>query len=243
MSGPHLESRADGLVLTDGTLELRGDFSRLLKRVRPDNLSHELLIRAARQKKSAARSNTARSSAVRSTSGAATPEQGSAALPTAVDATAGLGEDSFLLAAAGFSVLLFERDPVIAALLKDALARAQKDPALSAIAARMEFRQEDSLTALPSLPSPPDVIFLDPMFPERQKSALVKKKFQLLQGLEKPCTEADAAALLRAALAAKPKKIVVKRPRKGPYLAGVKPSYSVEGSTVRYDCILPLRSP
>ena len=44
--------------------------------------------------------------------------------PRAVDATAGLGEDSLLLAAAGFEVTLCEADPVIAVLLEDALTRA-----------------------------------------------------------------------------------------------------------------------
>ena len=75
------------------------------------------------------------------------------------------------------------------------------------------------------------------MFPERTKSALVKKKFQLLHLLERPCE--NEAALLDAALSAHPKRVVIKRPAKGPYLAGVKPSYSLTGSAVRFDCIVP----
>lgn len=217
-AAPVLKRDDGGLFLTDGVLELRGDFRRLLPRIRRENLGHELIVKAARQKKRADAANDG--------------------LPLAVDATAGLGEDSFLLAAAGFSVILFERDPVIAALLEDALRRARNDPDLADTASRMELRKEDSLEALPKLREAPDVIVLDPMFPERQKSALVKKKFQLLQGLEKPCTDEDAEALLRAALAAKPGKIIVKRPKRGPFLAGVKPAYSIEGSTIRYDCIL-----
>ena len=215
---PILKRDADGLFLTDGTLKLRGDFRRLLPRIRYDNLGHELIVKAARQKRRA--------------------DAADAASPLIADATAGLGEDSFLLAAAGFSVLLFERDPVIAALLEDALCRAAADPDLQGIAARMTLRKEDSLAALPRLERAPDVIVLDPMFPERQKSALVKKKFQLLQSLENPCTEEDAEALLHAAFAAKPGKILVKRPKKVPYLAGVRPAYSITGSTIRYDCIL-----
>ena len=82
----------------------------------------------------------------------------------------------------------------------------------------------------------PDVILLDPMFPERQKSALVKKKLQIIQKLEIPC--ADEAELFLAAVNAKPKKLVIKRPPKGPYLADVKPDYSISGKAVRFDCIV-----
>ena len=77
------------------------------------------------------------------------------------------------------------------------------------------------------------------MFPARTKSALVKKKFQLLQQLERPCN--DEEELLQAALAAKPRKVVIKRPAKGPYLGGVKPDYSLSGKSVRYDCLVIAR--
>ena len=158
----------------------------------------------------------------------------------AVDATAGLGDDSLLLAAAGFRVRLYECDPVIAALLRDGLRRARLTddlPLLVEAAARMELFEEDSIQAMHHLPETPDVILLDPMFPKRQKSASIRKKFQLLQQLEKPC--GDEEELLAAAIAAGPRKIVIKRPRKGPSLAGVTPDYVMEGSAIRYDCILP----
>ena len=91
------------------------------------------------------------------------------------------------------------------------------------------------IEGLRALCAPPDAVYLDPMFPARQKSAAVKKKFQLLHRLERPCD--DAEELLRAALDAHPRKVVVKRPPKGPCLAGVKPSYSIAGKAVRYDVI------
>lgn len=210
--GLYLLLDAGGLALADGPQLLRGDFSRLLPRLRPHNLNGELLIRAARCKEVCG-------------------------TPTAVDATAGLGEDAFLLAAAGYSVRLYERDPVIAALLADALARAAEQPELAPVVARMQLIVADSTLALPRLPAPPDVILLDPMFPARQKSGLIKKKFQLLQQLESPCEQ--EAQLLQAALAASPRKILVKRPLKGPFLAGCRPSYSLKGKAIRYDCILP----
>ena len=83
------------------------------------------------------------------------------------------------------------------------------------------------------------MIYLDPMFPARQKSAAVKKKFQLLHVLEKPCDEAEEDALIRAAFAAGSRKVVIKRPVKGGHLAGIKPSYSITGKAVRYDVLVP----
>lgn len=211
-----LRCDADGVALVGGGLELRADFADMLPRLAPGNLSRELLVRAARLKGLPA-----------------------GYAPRAVDATAGLGADSLLLAASGFEVELFESDPVIAALLEDALRRAREHPKLVDIVSRMHLHPCDSIAALPHLPVSPDVVYLDPMFPERRKSAAVKKKFQLLHRLERPCGNQEE--LLHAALAAHPRKVVVKRPVKGPDLAGVKPSHTVAGKAVRYDCIVPPR--
>ena len=216
-AGEGLELRRDdeGLALVGDGMVLRADFSRLLPRLRADRLGRELLVRAART-----RGVTA---------------------PTVVDATAGLGEDSLLLAAAGFTVIMFEKDPVIAALLRDALDRAADDSQLADVVARMTLVEGDSVAGLRELSFSPDVVFLDPMFPERTKSAAVKKKFQLLHHLERPCE--DEEGLLAAALAARPRKVVIKRPPKGPWLAGAKPSHSLAGKAVRYDVIVPPPAP
>ena len=48
-------------------------------------------------------------------------------------------------------------------------------------------------------------------------------------------------ALVKAALAARPRKVVIKRPVKGPLLAGMKPSYQLAGKAVRYDVLVPPR--
>lgn len=201
-----------GLALTGDGQVLHADFKKLLSRIRRNNLSGELLVRAAK---------------IRGKSG----------VQTVLDATAGLGEDSFLLAASGFSVLLYERDPVISLMLKDALRRAAADPDIAQIAGRMRLFEEDSVAAMRHLAEPPDVILLDPMFPARQKSSLIKKKFQLLQHLEQPCR--DENDLMEAAVSAGPRRIVIKRPLKGPYLAGRKPDFIIRGNSIRYDCIVP----
>ena len=201
----------EGLTLTDGVMSIRGDFARLLPRLSQQRLNRELIVRAARIK-------------------------GTADL-VAVDATAGLGDDSFLLAAAGFRVTMFERNETIAALLRDAMLRAEEDGRLSPIVQRMRLECSDSVEALRSLDCKPDVVFLDPMFPAKSKDAAAKKKLQLLQQLEDPCD--DEAELLDAAVSAKPKKVVVKRPIKGAPLADMKPSYSLSGKAIRYDVLVP----
>lgn len=208
-----LKMEENGLVLTDGNLSLMADFSSMIPRIRRGVLNTELLVRAARIKNI---------------------EEGR--IPTAIDATAGLGEDSLLLAAAGFKVKLFERNKVIAELLKDALKRAAEIEELAEAVGRMEFVEGDSITGMKNLPEKPDVIYLDPMFPERKKSGLIKKKFQLLQQLELPCDNEEE--LLQAAISVRPHKIVIKRPAKGEYLAGIHPDYSIAGKAVRYDCLV-----
>lgn len=158
--------------------------------------------------------------------------------PTVLDATAGMGEDSLLLAAAGFSVQMYEYNPVIAALLRDTMKRAMEDEFLGPIVERMTLTEGDSIRAMKEMKpdEAPDVILLDPMFPERTKSALIKKKFQLIHTLESPCE--NEGEMLNAAMTLKPKKLVIKRPLKGATLAGVKPSYSLNGKAIRYDVIV-----
>ncbi|MCR4892176.1 MAG: class I SAM-dependent methyltransferase [Lachnospiraceae bacterium] len=94
---------------------------------------------------------------------------------------------------------------------------------------------EEPLRGIDNTEKRPDLIYLDPMFPARRKSGLIQKKLQLIQMLESPCVEEEA--LLNAAMALRPMKIIIKRPLKGENLAGKSPGYSIRGKTVRYDCI------
>ncbi len=201
----------NGLYLTDGVLTMRGDLSHMASRIKKGILGCELLVRAARLKDNPAN-------------------------PVLIDATAGMGEDSLLLAAAGFNVRLYEYDHIIASLLKDSIRRASLIPELQDAVSRMEVIEGDSISAMTDMSTSPAVIYLDPMFPERTKTAMIKKKFQLLQQLELPCSNEEE--LLNAAISAKPRKIVIKRPLKGPFLAGIKPGYSISGKAIRYDCLV-----
>ena len=93
-----------------------------------------------------------------------------------LDATAGLGRDAALMAQAGFSVLLAERSPVLHAMLADGLQRAP-----AGLAANMQLLAcEDSRTREAC---DLHAVYLDPMFPAREKSAAVKKDLQWLQRL------------------------------------------------------------
>lgn len=198
---------AKGVSLTGYGLTYQGDFEGMLHRVSDGRLAHEMLVRAAKTTE--------------------TDLKG-------IDATAGMGEDAFLLAAYGYDMTLYEQNPVVAVLLKDALRRAKKHPQLKEIAGRMRLVEGNSVEELKTRVDAVDLIYLDPMFPGRQKSGLINKKLQLIQKLEPPCS--DEVELFEAAIQAKPSKIIVKRPLKSPFLAGKNPTYELKGKAIRYDC-------
>ncbi|MEN9657870.1 MAG: hypothetical protein RL571_1335 [Pseudomonadota bacterium] len=173
-------------------------------------------------------------------------------MPRVLDATAGLGRDAFVLASLGCAVTLVERSPVAVALLADGLRRAKADAATAPIIARMRLifgdghQQLAKLLAgeLPTyLFNPPaqapefDVVFLDPMFPDPTKRAKSKKEmaaFQTVIG-----DDPDANALLLPARALAKKRVIVKRPRIAPCMAGVKPDFVFGGESTRFDGYLP----
>lgn len=155
--------------------------------------------------------------------------------PDVLDATAGLGRDAFVLAALGCRVTMIERQPVIAALLADGLERARLSGGETAeIAGRMRLVKADAILAMADWSEPvPQVIHLDPMFPHRDKSALVKKEMRVFRPLAGE--DLDAPALLASALALASHRVVVKRPRKAPAIAGQAPSAQLSGQSSRYD--------
>jgi len=153
-----------------------------------------------------------------------------------LDLTAGLGRDAALMAAAGFPVTLVERQPVLHALLADGLARA----AGSELAARLTLLPVGEAAELTLPAGPWHGVYLDPMFPARGKSAAVKQDLQWLQSLCAYPDAAEEAALLARARDLGARRVVVKRPRKAPPLAGVAPHHSHEGKTVRFDVYGPV---
>jgi 16S rRNA (guanine1516-N2)-methyltransferase len=156
--------------------------------------------------------------------------------PQIADVTAGLGRDSFVLATLGCDVQMVERSPIIHALLESGLQQAQADPEVADIAARMTLVNADSINWLAEQQTSdqrPQVIYVDPMFPHTDKSALVKKEMRVFRDVVGD--DQDSAALLEVALQLAEYRVVVKRPRKAPAIEGHAPSYQLNGKSSRYD--------
>jgi 16S rRNA (guanine1516-N2)-methyltransferase len=155
--------------------------------------------------------------------------------PAVVDATAGLGRDAFVLAALGCRVTLVERSPVFAALLEDGLARARLNLKIAPVVNRMQLVHSDSDIYLRQITESarPDVVYLDPMYPHRSKSALVKKEMRFARAVVGD--DEEAPALLATALKTARERVVVKRPRSAAPLAGPEPTVSIESKNTRYD--------
>ena len=167
----------------------------------------------------------------------------SGATPRVLDATAGLAADAFVLATLGCPMTLIERSPVIFALIKDAVERAALNDSFQPILANgfaiINADANDYIEqSIAAGSTPPDVIYIDPMFPERKKSALVKKDMQILQRLHEQDTEdadKESALLLDNALRFAKKRVVVKRPIHAPTISGKKPNTSIKSKKMRYD--------
>lgn len=155
-----------------------------------------------------------------------------------VDATAGFGGDGFVLASLGCEVVLLERQPALAVMLTEALARAKLDPDTAAIASRMRFEHVDATLWLSDERRRhcADTVYLDPMYPEINKRALAKKNMQALQRLAGP--DIDSEHLLNAALTCAARRVVVKRPASAQSLTGRLPDTSVSSPNTRYDVYL-----
>ncbi len=159
--------------------------------------------------------------------------------PKVLDLTAGLGADGFVLAGLGCDVRLLERNPIVFSLLRDGLERArlagQDDSELADIVARMTLIKTDAASYLSNLKegSYGDIVYMDPMFPERKKSAAVKKEMQAFHRIVG--ADPDASELLDLALSCARYRLVIKRPASASYLADRKPSYSLEGKSTRFD--------
>lgn len=156
--------------------------------------------------------------------------------PSVVDATAGLGRDAYLLASLGAEVTLIERSPEIHALLQDGLARASAAGSEAAkTVARMTLLFGDAKTLLPELA--PEIVLVDPMHPPRGNTALVKKEMRLLRAIVG--SDPDGADLMRVALAAASKRVVLKYPLRAEGMAGLAlPSHQIRGKTTRYDVFM-----
>lgn len=157
--------------------------------------------------------------------------------PYVLDCTAGLGEDAFVLACLGCKVHMLERSEKIADLLEDALLRLKQHEDYKEI--QLTLQKMDAIDYLRSLSHKnfPDVIYLDPMFSAKKKTALNKKEMRFLR--DTVGDDMDAGELLKAALSKAKKRIVVKRHRLAPTLIESKVDFIYEGKSTRFDVYLP----
>ncbi|MBV1920331.1 MAG: class I SAM-dependent methyltransferase, partial [Pseudomonadales bacterium] len=156
--------------------------------------------------------------------------------PNVLDMTGGLGRDSFILACAGCNVTTLERNPLVFLLLSDGLYRAETDFELQAVVQYIDLHYYDAVVCdavvAPDIANC-DVVYMDPMFPERTKSALVKKEMRVFRDVVGE--DVDVHQLFEQARNVARKKVIVKRPRKSAFIKDKKPTYSVEGRSSRFD--------
>lgn len=158
---------------------------------------------------------------------------------TVLDATAGLGKDAFILASLGARVHLVERSAIIAALLQDALNRALQVPEINALLkGKIQLSAGDACDVLAEIQAgiqdkKPDIVYLDPMFPEKNKTALTTIDLRIIRDIVGP--DMDAEKLFEKAMETAKHRVVVKRPIQAPTISALKPSFSLPGKRNRYD--------
>lgn len=158
---------------------------------------------------------------------------------TVIDATMGLGQDTWTLARLGCQVLACEREPLLFELFSKALERASRDSKLAEVCQRIQIFNEEAHIFLRKVPAEKiQTIFLDPMFPDLKKSALPKIEMQLLRDWLGHGDSQDEDLLKTARSYGSQGdrfRVVVKRPSKAPLLA---PDFfhQFKGNSIRYDC-------
>lgn len=156
-----------------------------------------------------------------------------------LDCTAGQGGDAFVLASLGCDVTMIERSFIAHVLLASGLEQARvkasndSDDELIAVLERMVLLHGDAKQVMSAKAQQFDVVYLDPMFPERKKSALVKKEMQCFHQIIGK--DLDADLLLQQAQATAKYRTVVKRPKNAPHLNDEAPTYTLEGKSTRFD--------
>jgi 16S rRNA (guanine1516-N2)-methyltransferase len=160
--------------------------------------------------------------------------------PTILDGTAGLGSDAFVLASLGCRVTMCERSPIIGALLEDGLSRAAKEEKTAGIVERISLVLKDTREFLQNNKQTFHTIYLDPMYPHQNQTALNKLTLRVIRSLVGG--DPDGAALLEIAREKADNRVVVKRPRKAPLLSEVQPSHTILMKNSRFDIYLTFKS-
>jgi len=149
-----------------------------------------------------------------------------------LDAMAGFGVDAMVMLGLGCQLHLFERSPIMYVLLRDTLDRFN----LTYKIGDTVLECGDGVAYLAGLSGPPqfDVIYLDPMFPQRKKNALPNRRAQLLSRLVTSTeTERSVMRLIELSRQHAGMRVVLKRRRTDP--VALKPDWQISARTVRYD--------
>ena len=208
---------ADGLWLSAHGMKMQPDWSAEISRLKRASLKSEMIARACHLSEK----------------------------PQLIDATAGFGHDSLLMAHLGAEVSFIQRHPIIYTLLEDSKSQAESDPFLSQVVARIHLVFSDSACYLKQQLEKNqmvDVIYLDPMFPQRdqnqqaiKKQAQVKKQMQLLHLLLPEDGEMDLGDHLLTLSRQIATRVVVKRPKYAVFLAEQSPDHQWQGDACRFD--------
>lgn len=209
----------DGLWLTANGMKMQPAWQNEVPRLKRANPKNELIARACQIK-----------------------QQLNPAIKI-IDATAGLGHDSLLMASLGAEVILLERHPILFALLESAKKQAERHDFLGKITQRITVIHQDSAQYLTEIAQDQaDVVYLDPMFPARdhnqkseKKQAQVKKQMQLLHLLLPEDGEMDLGDALLDLAKSKVKRVIVKRPKHATFLDGQTPNHQWQGDAIRFD--------
>ncbi len=156
--------------------------------------------------------------------------------PSILDATAGFAQDAFVFAYQGSQVTLLERSSVIVALLEDGIKRAERHTEIGKLVHdNIHLVHADAIDYMRHLKENelPDVIFLDPMFPEKNNTALVKKEMRVFRDIIGK--DSDAKKLLPIALEKAKNRVVVKRPNHANWLNDMRPSVEMKSKKHRFD--------
>ena len=146
-----------------------------------------------------------------------------------LDATAGWGTDGLALAGLGCRVQMLETHPQVFAMLDDRLRRSGMHALAEWADARSRMCGADAERY--------DIVYLDPMFPRRNKRALPARPLQVLReivGGEAP----DALELLALARGCARSRVVVKQRAHGSAIGD--PDWRVAGRTIRFDVYRPI---
>lgn len=156
-----------------------------------------------------------------------------------LDATAGLLQDSFFLARLGASIRAVEKSDLIYPLLENAYTRGMKDEKTQEVLKRIHLVHSDAISFLHNLKDSerPDVIYLDPMFPNSKKTALPRLEMQIFRKVVEENT--DSESLLMEARKTVKSRVVVKRPLKGEAVSAGW-VHQLSGTSIRFDIYAPV---